>query len=108
MEVDNSGAPANRSCFATERAITTRMSSPSPTPKSQVLYADVLEDLQPDLDLVEEALTTHLNSDVPLIPSIGHYLARGGGKRIRPSLVLLSSKLCGYEGERSITHSCLV
>ncbi len=84
------------------------MSSPSPTPKTQILYSDVLENLQPDLDLVEEALTTHLNSDVPLIPSIGHYLARGGGKRIRPSLVLLSSKLCGYEGERSITHSCLV
>ena len=67
-----------------------------------------MENLQPDLEAVEEALTTHLNSDVPLIPSIGHYLARGGGKRIRPSLVLLSSKLCGYDGERSITHSCLV
>ncbi len=84
------------------------MPSPSYIPKSPVSYTEVLENLLPDLEAVEEALTTHLNSDVPLIPSIGHYLARGGGKRIRPSLVLLSSKLCGYDGERSITHSCLV
>lgn len=82
-------------------------SSP-PASKAPLPYSEVLEHIQADLDAVEGALSTHLNSDVPLIPSIGHYLARGGGKRIRPSLVLLTAKLCGYEGERYITHSCVV
>ncbi len=82
-------------------------SSP-PASKAPLPYSEVLEHIQADMDAVEGALSTHLNSDVPLIPSIGHYLARGGGKRIRPSLVLLTAKLCGYEGERYITHSCVV
>ncbi len=82
--------------------------SSSSTSKTEVSYAEALEHLQGDLNAVEEALTTHLNSDVPLIPSIGQYLARGGGKRIRPTLVLLSSKMGGYEGDRCITNSCLV
>ncbi|MFQ5693608.1 MAG: polyprenyl synthetase family protein [Nitrospinota bacterium] len=71
-------------------------------------YSEVLEHLQVDLDAAEEALRAYLESDVPLIPAIGHYLARGGGKRIRPTLVILASKLCGYEGRRYVTHSCVV
>ena len=82
--------------------------SSSSTRKTEVSYAEVTEHLQDDLNAVEEALTAYLNSDVPLIPSIGHHLARGGGKRIRPTLVLLTSKLCGYEGDRCISNSCLV
>ncbi|MFQ5914128.1 MAG: polyprenyl synthetase family protein [Nitrospinota bacterium] len=76
--------------------------------KKPIPYSEVLGHLQADLDAVEAALSTHLNSDVPLIPCIGHYLAGGGGKRIRPTLVLLTSKLCGYEGEQYITNSCVV
>jgi octaprenyl-diphosphate synthase len=92
-----------------QKAITYGMlPSSSFTSKAPIPYSEVLEHLQADLEAVEEALTTHLNSDVPLIPSIGHYLARGGGKRVRPILVLLSSKLCGYEGPRYIIHSCVV
>lgn len=71
-------------------------------------FEDVVEGVRSELDEVDNALLANLESDVPLIPAIGNYLARGGGKRVRPILVLLTSRLCGYEGARYITHSCVV
>ena len=42
---------------------------------------------------VEEELLLHFRSPIPTIDRIGTYLAQGGGKRIRPALLLLSAKL---------------
>ena len=49
------------------------------------------------LGRVEEELLLHFRSPIPTIDRIGTYLAQGGGKRIRPALLLLSSRLLGYE-----------
>ncbi len=43
-----------------------------------------------------------MHSVAPLIPEIGDYTFGSGGKRIRPVMVLLASRLCGYRGPRSI------
>ncbi len=43
-----------------------------------------------------------LRSVAPLIPEIGEHTFASGGKRVRPLLVLLSSRLCGYRGPRAI------
>jgi octaprenyl-diphosphate synthase len=48
-----------------------------------------------DLDLVERDLASLLTSDLGIVDAIGRYLWEGGGKRIRPALVLLASHLCG-------------
>jgi octaprenyl-diphosphate synthase len=47
---------------------------------------------------VEEELTRQSGSEIPLIDSIGQYICCGGGKRIRPAILLLSSQMCGYDG----------
>jgi octaprenyl-diphosphate synthase len=47
---------------------------------------------------VEEELTRQSGSEIPLIDSIGQYISRSGGKRIRPAILLLSSQMCGYDG----------
>ncbi|MFQ5894902.1 MAG: polyprenyl synthetase family protein [Nitrospinota bacterium] len=73
-----------------------------------VSFSEVMASLRGELDRVEAAIREHLRSDVALIGDIGGYLSGNGGKRVRPLLVLLSAKACGYEGERSITHSCVV
>ncbi|HEY1433801.1 MAG TPA: polyprenyl synthetase family protein, partial [Thermoanaerobaculia bacterium] len=53
------------------------------------------------LGKVEEELLLHFRSPIPTIDRIGKYLAQGGGKRIRPALLLLSAKLLEYgEGDR--------
>jgi octaprenyl-diphosphate synthase len=47
---------------------------------------------------VEEELTRQASSKIPLIDSIGQYICRSGGKRVRPAILLLGSKMCGYDG----------
>ena len=72
-------------------------------------FPDILKLLEDDLQAVERAIQGNFTSDVSLIPIIGRYLSQGGGKRIRPVLVLISSKLCGYQGgNRHILYSCIV
>jgi octaprenyl-diphosphate synthase len=58
--------------------------------------------LQTELDGVEARFKEHLSSDVPLINQVGHYVLSSGGKRIRPMLLLLAAKLCGYRGANHI------
>ncbi|MBP1624651.1 MAG: Geranyltranstransferase, partial [Acidobacteria bacterium] len=47
---------------------------------------------------VEEELARQSNSGVPLIDNIGQYICDSGGKRIRPAVLLLGAKMCGYDG----------
>jgi octaprenyl-diphosphate synthase len=47
---------------------------------------------------VEEELTRQASSQIPLIESIGQYICRSGGKRVRPAVLLLGSQMCGYDG----------
>jgi octaprenyl-diphosphate synthase len=71
-------------------------------------FEDVLELVEDDLERVSAAIRMNFESDVALIPTIGNYLSNNGGKRLRPILVLLSSRFGGYTGERRITYSCVV
>jgi octaprenyl-diphosphate synthase len=63
---------------------------------------EVFELVRPELQQVEEEFGLQTASGIRPIREIGQYLQEGGGKRLRPALVLLSSKLCGYEGLSSI------
>jgi octaprenyl-diphosphate synthase len=61
------------------------------------------------LTRVEEELLLHFRSPVPTIDRIGSYLAAGGGKRIRPALLLLSSRLLGYDrGDKDVRYATVV
>src|SRR5512143_1193936 len=58
---------------------------------------------------VEEELLLHFRSPIPTIDRIGSYLADGGGKRIRPALLLLSARLLDYEdGEKDVRYAAVV
>ena len=54
--------------------------------------------LTTDLEQVEREFIANLSSDVPLISKIGEYILASGGKRVRPMLLLLAARMCGYEG----------
>ena len=54
---------------------------------------------------VEQECRRHLRSEVGVIDELGRYIADGGGKRVRPILLLLSSQLCGYKGDRDVTFA---
>ncbi len=58
---------------------------------------------------VEEELLLHFRSPIPTIDRIGSYLASGGGKRIRPALLLLSARLLDYEeGDKDVRYATVV
>ncbi|MBS0325906.1 MAG: polyprenyl synthetase family protein [Proteobacteria bacterium] len=47
---------------------------------------------------VDEVLRDSLRSDVALIHTIADYIIGSGGKRLRPALLLLAARACGYSG----------
>ncbi|MCY4262396.1 MAG: polyprenyl synthetase family protein [Candidatus Dadabacteria bacterium] len=66
-------------------------------------FSDIIEIIHPSLAETERKIDEFIKSDVPLVYEIARYLLGGGGKRIRPSLVLLSSAACGLtDGEDRI------
>jgi octaprenyl-diphosphate synthase len=60
------------------------------------------------LALVEVAIGELLESDVALIREIAGYLHGNGGKRLRPALVVLAGKACGYRGTADIDLGVIV
>ncbi|HEX9203392.1 MAG TPA: polyprenyl synthetase family protein [Vicinamibacteria bacterium] len=64
--------------------------------------------VEDDLARVEELFEVQVRSDVGLLAEMGRYIQQGGGKRIRPALLLLGSRLCGYRGERAILLASVV
>jgi octaprenyl-diphosphate synthase len=52
----------------------------------------------PDMKAVDAVIRSRLNSDVALVRQVAEYIVNAGGKRLRPSLVLLSAGALGYRG----------
>ena len=71
------------------------------SPRLRRVY-DLISD---KLARVEEELLLHFRSPIPTIDRIGSYLADGGGKRIRPALLLLSARLAPSSEEFQHTSS---
>jgi octaprenyl-diphosphate synthase len=61
-------------------------------------YKEAVAPYGADMERVEKDIQKHFQSDVALIPQVSAYLAGSGGKRIRPILVTVASRLCGYTG----------
>jgi octaprenyl-diphosphate synthase len=51
-----------------------------------------------DMQRVDQLIRARLGSDVALVRQVAEYIVAGGGKRLRPSLVLLSAGAAGYPG----------
>lgn len=60
--------------------------------------ADVWDAYRAELDGVEDRVHKNLNSSVTLVNTVAAHILNSGGKRIRPLLLLLSARLCGYIG----------
>jgi octaprenyl-diphosphate synthase len=69
---------------------------------------EIFEMLRDDLAAIEREFGRDTVSDVEAITEIGEYLRGGGGKRIRPALLLLSSKLFDYQGRGAVKLGAVV
>ena len=79
------------------------------TLNGQTAYAERLVDLiGPKLELVEEELRRNFRSDITTIRDVGDHILGGGGKRLRPALLLLVSKMLRYDGYRDVVYAAVV
>src|SRR4029077_1516170 len=69
---------------------------------------ELFELVRDDLGLVEREIAAQRGSAVEPVAEIGSYLREGGGKRLRPALVLLVAGYCGYRGESAIRLGAVV
>ncbi|MBF0146867.1 MAG: polyprenyl synthetase family protein [Magnetococcales bacterium] len=61
-----------------------------------------------DLKETNRVILDRLDSQVPLIPELGSHLINSGGKRLRPILTLLATRMFGYRGEQHYTLAAVV
>ena len=80
-------------------------SSPSSSPLD---LAQIFDPIRDDLDRVEREFSRHVESRVELIPQIGRYIQTSGGKRVRPALLLMASRLTGYAGDRAVLYASVI
>jgi octaprenyl-diphosphate synthase len=80
----------------------------NPSAASVPGLAEIFDPVREELARVEREFARHLESRVELIPQMGSYVQMSGGKRVRPAVLLLSARLCGYSGDRAVLNAAVV
>jgi octaprenyl-diphosphate synthase len=76
--------------------------------EKSLALAQIFEPIRADLEQVDEEFGRHVQSQIDLIPKIGNYIQTSGGKRIRPAVLLMASRLSGYRGDRAVLYAAVV
>lgn len=61
-----------------------------------------------DMRRVDDVIRQRLKSDVVLISQVAEYIVAGGGKRMRPALLLLTAGAAGYQGPQRHTLAAVI
>lgn len=61
-----------------------------------------------DFQQVNALIPRQLTSNVNLVEEIGEYIVQSGGKRLRPLIVLLTARCCGYSGTGHIRLATII
>jgi octaprenyl-diphosphate synthase len=69
---------------------------------------DIRRLVRAEAQAVDRLILKRLRSDVALINELGHYIINSGGKRLRPLLVLLAARACGYQGQDHIELAAVI
>ena len=62
------------------------------------LKRKILDAVRDDLVAIETALAEHLNPHFELVQNVAGHILFAGGKRLRPLLMVLCARMCGYRG----------
>jgi octaprenyl-diphosphate synthase len=82
--------------------------NPTAQNASASVLAQLFEPIREDLRAVEREFALHVQSQVSVIPEIGNYVKDGGGKRIRPAVLLMAARMAGYSGERAVLYASVL
>ncbi len=75
---------------------------------AHVTNSRILTPIEADLRLVETRIGERLGSDVELVRQVAEYLVAGGGKRLRPALLLLAAGAAGCRSKARIELAAVV
>jgi octaprenyl-diphosphate synthase len=69
------------------------------------LKKKILNENENDLEKIEAELSENLKPYLDLVSDVARHILFAGGKRLRPLLLVLAAKLCGYNDEYAKTVS---
>lgn len=61
-----------------------------------------------DLAKLESTIQQLITTKIGFIKEIVNHIIRSGGKRVRPILIILTARLCGYTGEKHIPYAAII
>ena len=64
--------------------------------------------IEDDMQAVDAVVRKSLHSDVVLVRQVAEYIVSAGGKRMRPAVLLLAARACGYQGTAHHTLAAVV
>ena len=64
--------------------------------------------VQVDLRAVDAVIRSRLKSSVPLVDQIAEHIISGGGKRLRPMLVVLAARACEIKGDAQVEAAAFI
>jgi octaprenyl-diphosphate synthase len=76
-------------------------------PKAMTLE-DIRALVQADLRSVDAVIRARLKSAVPLVDQVAEHIISGGGKRLRPLLVVLAARACGHEESAHVEAAAFI
>ena len=72
------------------------------------LKQKILSQAEKELADIEAALTENLQPYLEIVSDVAGHIIFSGGKRLRPLLMVLSARVCGYTGSYEITFSSAI
>lgn len=73
-----------------------------------VFPPSLMNHLEEKLQDLEKEIEKYMSSEIEVISRMGRYIFQSGGKRIRPLLVILSSKIAGYRGDQDVLFASIM
>ena len=67
----------------------------------------LLNRVKDDLEAIEKALLDNLQPQLEVVSDVAGHILFSGGKRLRPLLMVLSARICGYSGDYDKTFSTI-
>ena len=95
--------------YATAVLMSTSRARPDDSPaRPDTLLRAAAKRCAGELDAVNRVIESRLSSDIALIKTLGSHLIAAGGKRLRPLVLLLCAKACGYRGAHHVLLGAVI
>lgn len=68
----------------------------------------VIKLIADDLAKLESTIQQLVTTKIGFIKEIVNHIIKSGGKRVRPILIILTARLCGYKAEKHVSYAAII